>query len=349
MNGRILRNDRTADSGLSPQRRARARARVVRKAGRDGPEFAAGGAAAGHWSAIFLRSRCHHARVANRGPERSTPSAPQPGLKASRARAKELIDQAVDEAGQLLDRAQQVNDFGSYERWTHDCERWDARTKAALESVFNGPFPTEFHRAAAGSIFRQVGQTNEETLDHRQEGIRRAINTLRSIEERMEYLDEPHEIVEARPRTPGGTQVFVVHGHDRELLAQVARLLERLDLDPIILEEQPNQGRTIIEKFEEHSLSVGYAVVLLTPDDLGAAKGTEVPNRPNRARQNVILELGYFMGALGRERVAALSADGVERPSDIHGLLYIPVEGPWEPALAKEMRNAGLPVDLNRL
>jgi len=91
-------------------------------------------------------------------------------------------------------------------------------------------------------------------------------------------------------------------------------------------------------------------VAILTADDCGHGPDEEQSSAaPNRARQNVILELGYFMGALGRDRVAALSDEGVEKPSDIHGLLYIPCDSAWELRLAKEMKDAGLPVDLNSL
>jgi predicted nucleotide-binding protein len=282
---------------------------------------------------------------------RSTPpEPPEPRLKATKARAKELIDRGIREAEKLLTAADTVMDDDTYTTWTQDCERWDARTKTALDSVFEGPYPEEFHRAATGAIFTHVGQSNDQTFANRQRAIGRGINTLRSIEERIEFLEEPGEVLEARPRTPGGRQVFVVHGRDRELRERVARLLERLDLEPIILEEQPERGRTIIEKFEEHALDVGYAVALLTADDFGRGSEREDwPEEPNRARQNVVLELGYFMGALGRSRVAALSTGAVEKPSDIHGLIYISVDGPWEVQLAKEMRDARLPVDLNRL
>lgn len=115
--------------------------------------------------------------------------------------------------------------------------------------------------------------------------------------------------------------VFLVHGHDNAVKESVARFLEKLDLRPIILHEQPNKGRTIIEKFEAHS-DVGFAVVLLTPDDVGAVKAEADRVNP-RARQNVILELGYFTGKLGRARVCALYTGEVEIPSDIHGVIYI--------------------------
>ncbi|HXP69804.1 MAG TPA: nucleotide-binding protein [Candidatus Dormibacteraeota bacterium] len=143
-------------------------------------------------------------------------------------------------------------------------------------------------------------------------------------------------------------RVFLVHGHDEAVKLTVARFLERLGLAVIILHEQPNKGRTVIEKFEAHS-DVGFAVVLLTPDDEGySTKSPEILKK--RARQNVILELGYFIGKLGRQRVCALYVEGVEIPSDINGVLYVRYEAGdgWQNALAKEIKAAGIRIDLNR-
>ncbi len=115
----------------------------------------------------------------------------------------------------------------------------------------------------------------------------------------------------------------------------------------MILHEQPNRGQTIIEKFEQHS-DVGFAVVLLTPDDIGAA--VQAPDKTKkRVRQNVILELGYFIGKLGRKRVCSLYVEGVELPSDIHGVLYISYDrnGKWRSKLAKEIQAAGIKADFS--
>lgn len=150
-------------------------------------------------------------------------------------------------------------------------------------------------------------------------------------------------------RGPLRKKVFVVHGHDEEVKQSVARCVEKLGLEAIILHEQPNQGRTIIEKFEDYA-DVGFAVVLLTPDDLGASKDDRDNVRP-RARQNVILELGFFVGQLGRERVCALHRGNVEIPSDFSGILWVQIDpkGAWRYDLAREMKAVGLDVDLNRL
>ena len=145
-----------------------------------------------------------------------------------------------------------------------------------------------------------------------------------------------------------GRRVFVVHGRDFGSREAVARFIERIGLEAVILEEQPNKGRTIIEKFEAYS-DVSFAVVVLTPDDEGRAKGAG--HLSGRARQNVILELGFFIGRLTRSRVAALLVGDVERPSDVQGVLYIEMDpgGGWKAQLAREFSEAGLPVDMSRL
>ncbi len=144
--------------------------------------------------------------------------------------------------------------------------------------------------------------------------------------------------------------VFVVHGHDDALKEAVARVLERVaDVDVVILHEQADGGSTIIEKFERHAQKASFAVVLLTPDD--AVSSAQEGSTERRARQNVILELGYFVGRLGRARVCALRKGDVALPSDYLGVLYKAVDagGAWKYELAKELRAAGVKVDLNRL
>lgn len=149
---------------------------------------------------------------------------------------------------------------------------------------------------------------------------------------------------------PLSNRVFIVHGHNDAFREIVARLIEQLDLDPIILHEQPNKGRTIIEKFVDYS-DVGFSVVILTADDLGG-KADDAPDSISpRARQNVILELGFFLGRLGRERVCALYEEGVEIPSDYEGVLFVPLDkaGAWRLLLGRELRAAGLEADLNKI
>lgn len=145
------------------------------------------------------------------------------------------------------------------------------------------------------------------------------------------------------------TKVFIVHGHDETLRIKVEFALNKLGLEPIVLRKQPNKFRTILEKFEDYA-DVGFAVVLLTSDDIGhdkAKPGTE----KGRARQNVVLELGYFLGKLGRNRLMAISDPGVELPGDISGVVYTDPknDAQWQVELVRELKAAGYDVDFNKL
>ena len=142
--------------------------------------------------------------------------------------------------------------------------------------------------------------------------------------------------------------IFIVHGHDELSKAETARFVESLGLNAIILHEQTNSSQTILEKFEKHASEAVFAIVLLTPDDVGYPKNS--PNTAKyRARQNVIFELGYFCSALSREKICVLYKEGVEIPNDFSGVVYTPMDdaGGWKLSLAREMKACGLNIDLN--
>lgn len=167
------------------------------------------------------------------------------------------------------------------------------------------------------------------------------------------FVRDYKSYVESQGRTgsvlklPYSNKVFIVHGHDDGARESVARFLERMGLEAIILHEQANQGRTVIEKVVAHS-DVGFAVVLLTPDDEGCVKGG---SPQPRARQNVLLELGYFIGRLGRERVCALKTADLELPSDYAGMVWGAMDkhGGWKQELARELDAAGYSIDWNKV
>lgn len=146
-----------------------------------------------------------------------------------------------------------------------------------------------------------------------------------------------------------GNRVFIVHGHDDAAIHEMARTLDKGGFDPIILREQPDDGLTIIEKIEQYS-DVGYAVVLYTQCDLGRVKTDPVKQERFRARQNVVFEHGYLIGKLSRSRVCALVKGDVETPGDISGVVYVTMDedGAWKMRLARNMRSAGLNVDMNK-
>ena len=164
--------------------------------------------------------------------------------------------------------------------------------------------------------------------------------------------DETRAIIEDVQTKIGNRKIFVVYGHDDIARTQLEALLRRWDLEPIILDQQASGGQTIIEKLEEYSEEIGYAIVLATPDDEGKAKSEE--SYKSRVRQNVVLELGMFLAKLGREKVAILLKESLnfERPSDIQGLIYIPFEKKVDEVainLIRELSKQGYSIDAARI
>ena len=199
-------------------------------------------------------------------------------------------------------------------------------------------------------LFKQIEELHED-IDHH-------VSKLESYRDQLELIQLDPSLTQSIT-VSGGLQVidpkkvFVVHGHDNESKLAVARFLEKLELKPIILHEQADLGLTVIEKFEANS-NVGFAVVLITPDDVGTSekdfreKGEGALR--GRARQNVVFELGFFMAKLGRTKVRALVKGEVDIHSDIQGVIYTPIDphDGWKFKLAKEMQDSGMDIDLTK-
>ena len=162
------------------------------------------------------------------------------------------------------------------------------------------------------------------------------------------YLDEISETdsIDATPtQSISFSKIFIVHGHDGELKESIARIIERQDIEAIILSEQANRGRTIIEKIEDNS-DVSSAICLFTADDIGKEK-TETEEKL-RARQNVVFETGYFIGKLGRGNIVILADNDVEIPSDLFGVVYTNTSN-WKVELLKELAAIGYVIDFSKL
>ena len=264
-------------------------------------------------------------------------------MKPSKPQAKDRIQRALNEIPILEGMRHGSQEF----------QRWQRNTELAITYTFGESTRhlKEFNDINYSPIVINMGDSQSAY----ESGLERAAALLESmVEEIAEYwpdesaaLSTPQPVVANQPLD--SKEVFVVHGRDEGAKQTVARFLESLELEPIILQEQPNEGRTIIEKFEEYS-QVAFAVVLCTRDDVGAL-ASEQDNYKKRPRQNVLLEWGFFLGKIGRDRVCALVKGGVEIPSDYSGVVYIEMDDSngWQLQLVKELRSAGLPVDANRL
>jgi predicted nucleotide-binding protein len=170
------------------------------------------------------------------------------------------------------------------------------------------------------------------------------------IDEIQEYglKNSVADVLPKKNTTVFSNKIFIIHGHDVETKNIVATFIDQLGLEPVILHEQANQGRTIIEKFEDYS-DVGYAIAIMTPDDTGSS--VKYPNMiMKRARQNVIFELGYFLGKLGRKNIVSLVSGEIEMPTDYSGVLYIQIDdsNDWKSSLIKELESVGYKVKVNR-
>ncbi|MCX4177744.1 MULTISPECIES: nucleotide-binding protein [Paraburkholderia] len=254
-----------------------------------------------------------------------------------------------------------VSSSQTLERNKEQFREWDGYNIELLRRMFTNDEEADKYKPYGGPMTTYVSagggrDLGREVANHAQ-NLQAKIGRLKALNTRIELyeLDDSVSAFTASTTGVGDTRrvdthdnrVFIVHGHDHGSREAVARVVETLGLEPIVLGDEANSGQTIIEKFERHA-QVGFAIVLLTGDDVG---GKDESSLHRRARQNVILELGYFIGRLSRARVCALYVAGVEMPSDIAGVGYVALDqaGLWKYEVAKELRAAGYTVDLNRL
>lgn len=232
---------------------------------------------------------------------------------------------------------------------------WNSYNSELLKQSFNNEY-NEYKKSYDDVNFyygMMGGRTQNELVEFK-EKLQNKLTNLNQLLAKADLMKSQvsEQMQTASPATIADTansnNVFIVHGHNNEIKVNVARTLEKLGLNPIILHEQANAGKTIIEKFEKHS-DVGFAIILMTDDDFGKAKNED--NLNPRSRQNVILEMGYFIGRLGRERVCPLYTKGVELPSDLYGLLYTEIDTSehWKIKMAKELKAAGYDIDVNKI
>jgi predicted nucleotide-binding protein len=238
----------------------------------------------------------------------------------------DALEASIDEA--------LVRTFGAD---TLDYERYKFAkdfNRGPYNSSYHVP-PDEFQASIARSKARSIALLGQ---------------AIKSLDEQLEERSSNPPVNQAAPETTRlpSRKVFIVHGHDEGPRESVARFIEKLGFEAIILHTRPNKGRTIITKFREEAAGVGFAVVLMTPDDLGKAR-EDTDLRP-RARQNVIFELGFFIGALRPEHVAALVKGDIDLPSDYDGVVYISMDKEdWRTKLATELEAAHYDVDWNKV
>lgn len=191
----------------------------------------------------------------------------------------------------------------------------------------------------------KIYSDNRQLLAKCKEGLLSCKLTFEGYLEDLKEENTNEQDVKQAVQAKDFSKIFIVHGHDEALKQSVARLIEKQGIEAIILSEKANKGKTIIEKLEENS-DVGCAICLFTPDDTG--KANRETDYKARARQNVVLEAGFFMGKLGREHVVYLASSELELPSDLQGVVYVDKDS-WQFSVLKELRAMGYKIDMNKL
>ncbi len=251
------------------------------------------------------------------------------------------MQQQVARADELAALGFQSQSEADYDAWIGLSERWRRMGLEVLAKIYGDDSKQQKEFADTGNLLMMLGGTPWNVEQARSvERLQSRSSVLTSLIEQLELADEPFipQPVDEDAKPVKGTPmgIFIVHGRDEATRESVARTLERAGRQVVILHEQANKGRTLIEKFEQHAAEAGFAVILLTGDDVGGPSDNELQRR---ARQNVVFEMGFFYGRLGRDHVAVLYQHGVEKPSDIDGLVYIELDkaGAWKSALLAEI------------
>lgn len=274
-------------------------------------------------------------------------------LSVSREQMRRKLNEAVAQGSNLLN----VEPHEDLAILAAGYETWDKRNQLILEASFetksfftSGP-KTDYVDFRGLAYPFGLDHVDAVTVDGLRNDIEKKVLRLQSIKDNLDvyrYVPDPQDATVDSGAVPS---IFVIHGRADAPRLQVQNLLLRATShEPVVLMEQGNRGGTIIEKLEEHlGLKAGFAVVILTSDDEGRLRG--VADLQPRARQNVILELGYAMGRLGRRNVTLLHQEGVELPSDINGVAYYPldVHGAWQRHLLGDLKAAGFEVSAEAL
>ena len=227
---------------------------------------------------------------------------------------------------------------------------WKTRTLNTVRRITAENSPA-FRLAGEGAGIR-TGGNGRERFDRAQAILLKALE-MASSALREDVYGELRAAESTHVSPVLSNRVFVVHGHDSGLKTDVERFLREIGLEPIVLHRQPDEGATIIEKFEKHS-DVGYAFILLTPDEIAYTSDQEHLDdgdrtKEHRARPNVIFEFGYFVGWLGRQRVCCLHKGNITMPSDLSGLIYKRVDDSIDSqayAIIRELRAAGYEIKM---
>lgn len=283
----------------------------------------------------------------------TTPSGPPkpPSLLFPREEARAQIAQQIDRGKPFLDSRAPEGEDPAFEAWDDFNEELLARLFS--DGTYKLGYQRTYYKVEGAGVMRVdfFGGGYQQSGPSIAQFARVKIQHLESLLQRLDLIPEAQQEFEigAKASTKRTGPIFIVHGHDSPAKIEVARFVERAGLVATILHEQANSGRTIIEKFEAHGGAAGFAIIVATPDDVGGEKpeSGKAPELKPRACQNVIIELGWFAGHLGRGHVCVLKKGEIDMPSDFAGVVYTEMDerGAWKAELARELEAVGYSFD----
>jgi predicted nucleotide-binding protein len=264
-------------------------------------------------------------------------------------RGKRLMEDNKKVLEQLLDKGYSFNfqnfstksEYGYPKALSHEYNSWVAKVDTVLLTIFGKNSPV-YEMYKKNENYKVLGNDSDKFENQ----ISKILGAITAGIELLSFMSNQSK---EEDKFKGNNKVFIVHGHDEQLKNQTSVFLSSLGLEPIVLHRQADEGMTVIEKFEKHS-NVGFAFVLLTPDDIGypvkeEQESDQDRSKEARARQNVIFEFGYFVGKLGRGRVCCLYKEGVTLPNDVSGYLYKKVNQDIEEvafSILKDLKAVGI-------
>lgn len=250
----------------------------------------------------------------------------------------------------------EIKDNIIYNKYESERDKWKNWPDKPGMGNWNLPAKLDEAKSLTYDLYKSISEQEDKawnlpvTLFPGEGNIDLAIDSF-NLQFLQYFIDVLNDIINANPEFEeitaervSGDIVFIIHGHDNELKAEVQLLLTRAGVNNIVLHEQPDKGRTIIDKLIGESSNSNYAIALLSPDD-------KLEDGETRARQNVILEIGYFIGLLGKERVRLLKKGDIEIPTDLSGVLYEKYDdaGAWKMKICKELLAVGIYVDIEEV
>lgn len=231
-------------------------------------------------------------------------------------------------------------------------KKWDSFNQELISRSFDDNESPKSYLCSYGRTGDPYNLFGQDIIKEAKQQIQEKVTFLESLMNQLSLIPlcevENQDPINQVKVDMNNKKVFIVHGHDSGLKNEVARFITNMGYEPIILHEQPNKGKTIIEKIEAFS-NVCYAIILYTPCDKGATADSQ--NLQPRARQNVVFEHGFLIGTLGRNKVCALIKNEVEKPGDVDGIVYVTYDdrGAWKKDIAKEFKDLGMEFNMDAL